>query len=230
MSISPLGTSLVAKLTRFQNSQAFQWGFSFIQLFVICILLFIWMIGIYIMWLKAHFTLMSMGNPDVPRSFRAILDLATAIQEQLTSLGQDPFELDSGQLKVHVTKELRGGKVHKRTILETKTYSFCRGGWEFVKREKWWCVGMLGYTTFCVTVMTISITGGHTYYNVFSHSSDALAMYILLSLSWTGVYLAWRAGSTRRSQWFLLACALALGMPMSVAWVATLAKWDSRNY
>lgn len=62
----------------------YQWGFSFLLTFIVCVLTTVWSIGMYAMWMDTH------QNSRVDRSgrelggmFRSVMDLAIAIRGDL---------------------------------------------------------------------------------------------------------------------------------------------------
>lgn len=124
-----------------QNTGDYQWGFSFLQLLVSLILLIMWTIGIYILWLRAHFTQKLRGRESCQTSgeHKAVLELAVAMQQELDIQQVNVSLLIERQLDDRVDKELKGGAMsYAPAYPELKTYSFRKGTKNWFKREKWW--------------------------------------------------------------------------------------------
>ncbi|KAI5925774.1 hypothetical protein F4810DRAFT_658176 [Camillea tinctor] len=130
----------------------YQWGFSFIQLFIMTALLFIWTIGTYIMWLKARFQLPLEGQPEVPRRWKSILVLAEAINQELVENSIHIQSMTDRQIEREIYKKLKGGTLSFDIPLRRSGYSFRRGLWRWLKREKWWCVAW-----FCSSLSVLSV-------------------------------------------------------------------------
>ena len=88
------------------NGSTYQWGFSFLLLFIFCVFTMVWCLGMYAMWMDAD------QNSRVARSgqkpggtFRSVIDLATAIREDL---GDGAGHLSNGELDKRL-KRSKGG-------------------------------------------------------------------------------------------------------------------------
>ncbi|KAH6637844.1 hypothetical protein C7974DRAFT_450972 [Boeremia exigua] len=91
----------------------YRWGFSFWQLFICIMLLLAWTVGIYIMWIYTHNTmaLRNRHTEDVAGEYRAVLELAAAMQADLDIEDTDLSVLREKQLKERIDKEARGGAI-----------------------------------------------------------------------------------------------------------------------
>jgi hypothetical protein len=119
--------------------QTYQWGFSFLQLFVVILLLLLWFIVVYTMWLKGHLDLKQRHGDEAPATFQAVLNLAEALNHELNSVGEVPSALTNRQLNCCISKQLNGGRVALQTPSSpTSGYSFRKGLWSWIKREKRW--------------------------------------------------------------------------------------------
>src|SRR5262249_40604727 len=114
------------------------WGFSFIQLFIVTVLVTIWSVGTYFMWLKARLQLRLRGVPEVARGWRAVLELAQEIEKELSSNDIDFTKLTDRQLKGEIRKRLQGGSVSFKDLFEREGYGLRRGFWKWLKEDKWW--------------------------------------------------------------------------------------------
>ncbi|KAI1274864.1 hypothetical protein F5Y07DRAFT_371738 [Xylaria sp. FL0933] len=114
----------------------FQWGFSYLQLFIIVILLIIWTSGTCLLRHRAHQFLPLEGQPERPRGFRALLLLAEAIQIELQTSGIDPHSLKNNQLKHQIYKCLKGGSTSFGFPLRRKTIRR-RTALQWMKEDLW---------------------------------------------------------------------------------------------
>lgn len=127
----------------------YQWGFSFIQAFIITLVLIIWTIGIFVTWKTAHARLYFPNNSEVPRGWRAIILLAEAIKQELVEAGIDPHSMKDRQLKVEIEKRLGGGAI---TLANTQNPPRRRYFRELVRRNKWWYAATLISAIFVASV------------------------------------------------------------------------------
>jgi hypothetical protein len=108
-------------------------------LFIVTLLLLLWFIVVYTMWLKGHLDLKQRHGDEAPARFQAVLDLAEALNHELASIGEAPGRLTNRQLNGCISKRLDGGRVTVQTPFSRASgYSFRKGSWSWIKREKWW--------------------------------------------------------------------------------------------
>jgi hypothetical protein len=94
-----------------QQISTYKWGFAFLILYILVILLLVWSIGMFLTWLQACLTLDFFGNPQTVNDYKAILDLATAIRREFVESGQDSGELTDNQIKEYIKVKRRGGAI-----------------------------------------------------------------------------------------------------------------------
>jgi hypothetical protein len=91
----------------------YQWGFSFLLLFIALLFSTLWALGMWAMWLDAYYNskIDAVGERDMG-SWRAVMDLAEAFAASLNSdgiRGQDPVaNIFAG------TKEMGNGEIRRR--------------------------------------------------------------------------------------------------------------------
>jgi hypothetical protein len=118
------------------------------------IFLLIWMIGAYLLWLRAHIVLNNRGTLDVVGEYKAVFELACAMQAQLEDTtkeeGHDVSSLTEAQLRRRITKDLLGGSISYKPSLrldeDCDDMKADKTGWGFKlwwRKEKWWFMGML---------------------------------------------------------------------------------------
>lgn len=103
------------------------------------IALFIWSIGIAIMWYKGHRHLPLVDQPEVPNGWRTVIDLARAMEVEFRVANVDVTAMADAKIKREVRNKLRGGSV------SFAGYQLSRGEgklgrvvWVWLKKEKWW--------------------------------------------------------------------------------------------
>ncbi|TRX93468.1 hypothetical protein FHL15_005743 [Xylaria flabelliformis] len=89
--------------------ESFQWGFSYIQLFTILLLLIIWTSGTCLLRYQTHKFPPLQDQPERPRGLRALVLLAEAVKSGLEANGIDPHTLTDRQLNRLIYKNLKGG-------------------------------------------------------------------------------------------------------------------------
>jgi hypothetical protein len=80
------------------------------------VLLLLWLFGIFSMYLRSYATMRKPGITDVVGKYKAVFELANAMQTQLGDhAGQggtcDPSLLTEEKLKRRITKDLKGGSI-----------------------------------------------------------------------------------------------------------------------
>ncbi|KAI1770104.1 hypothetical protein F4818DRAFT_433974 [Hypoxylon cercidicola] len=125
----------------------YQWGFSFTQLFIMVALLFVWTIGISVMWLRARHRLPLRGHPEVPKGWKAVILLAEAMDKELLEAEIDAHSLRDQEVKNQIRNHLQGGSIRFDACLTRREVSFRRGfrNWfkynrllEQTYANKWW--------------------------------------------------------------------------------------------
>ncbi|KAK4209700.1 hypothetical protein QBC37DRAFT_240442, partial [Rhypophila decipiens] len=95
-----------------QPQGTYMWGFTFIQVFIVGVLLLIWTVGTFVLWLVSHKPLMRMGKAETPRKYGAAMVLVSGINREFAATGQDrPQSLTRRQLEQKVKLNLDGGKI-----------------------------------------------------------------------------------------------------------------------
>ncbi|KAK1673443.1 hypothetical protein BDP55DRAFT_695443 [Colletotrichum godetiae] len=116
--------------------ETYQWGFSYLQLYILVILLVLWTLSLAYMWLKARLTMRMRRRYDVPRGYKGVLELSHAIHKELQET--EPDELSHDQLSEEIKKSLKGGRIQLELADSPATYGFWRANWVWLKEERWW--------------------------------------------------------------------------------------------
>jgi lipopolysaccharide export LptBFGC system permease protein LptF len=109
------------------------------------LLLWLWTLGILVMYTTSKFTRLQRGRQDVAGEYKAIFELADAMREQIvqqeTEKAEDVHLITESKLRQRISKDLRGGAIAYDSALlpgtdgtRAKEWSF--GAW--AKREMWW--------------------------------------------------------------------------------------------
>ncbi|KAF2020102.1 hypothetical protein BU24DRAFT_477246 [Aaosphaeria arxii CBS 175.79] len=88
----------------------YKWGFSFVQLFCMVVMLLIWSIGILAMRIQARSTLRRRGRESIAGRHKAVIQLAAAMQEHMGDRNLMLESLDEIDLERRI-KEVQGGAI-----------------------------------------------------------------------------------------------------------------------
>jgi hypothetical protein len=166
------------------------------------IMLLTWSLGIFVIWFKAHRRLPLQGAPEVPRGWRALLELSSAITKELTAADIDITALTDRQLKREIRRRLRGGSVSPPLKLSQPQYRFRTAlpRWakkalpRWAKKEAWW-VAALSATAALATPITRD----------YMIKDKRLSLPIFCWCLVSELFLAMVVGRTARSRFFMLA-------------------------
>ncbi|WXC57974.1 hypothetical protein SNK03_003875 [Fusarium graminearum] len=123
----------IHRANKTQNSvQKYQWGFSFLQLYVVVILLALWSIGMGVLWKVSHDMLESNHREVASGNWKGLLDLAETIRMQVKDAGIDIDNLSDQQLEDEIQSVLHGGSVSSQHM---PTNSFSISCWLW--KSKW---------------------------------------------------------------------------------------------
>lgn len=128
---------------------------------IMLILLWLWTIGITIMWASAKFTMKQRGREDVAGEYKAVFELADAMHEQLSPFRNEDAkhvrQITESTLRKRIEKDLRGGTIaYDTALLNESEESIAGSDWSvkgWAKREAWWLVALV--TSVVVTGLCI---------------------------------------------------------------------------
>lgn len=187
--------------------ETYQWGFSYIQLFIMLILLMLWTIGMSVMWIKAHMTMRMRGRFDKPKGFKGVLELAAAIRKELQET--NPDDLSHDQLSEEIRKRLKGGSIELESAGSPAMYAILKGFWGWIKERRWWVAA------WCLLVIFGSILA--TY-------EEGTYSWVLVFMSSTLVAMV--VGGSPRSRAMLCLWGSIIGMSV---WVAVISSIMQRH-
>ncbi|CAG9945436.1 unnamed protein product [Clonostachys rosea f. rosea IK726] len=96
----------------------YQWGFSFLQLFINIILLSLWTIGMALVWVKSHLTLKLNGFAAIYNNWKGLLEFTEVLGGQLKAAKIEYLSIDDKQLELEIEKLLQGGSVTGLPLLQ----------------------------------------------------------------------------------------------------------------
>lgn len=200
-----------------QPRSTYQWGFSFLQVFSTSILLLIWSCGTYIMWLSSHKTLARHVDNEVPTKYRAAVTLVSALNLDLSRIGNKPDTLTNQQLTHIMKTNLSEGRIlTENSNISVPGYSVRRDIWERLKDHPFWFIMLSLSTAFLSTWVAFpnewSIGLGHPFVLPFH----------------TGLVFALGIGRTRKSRFSFVMMGLLISIIVAASVLVSLSRnnWD----
>jgi hypothetical protein len=130
-------------------SGTYKWGFSFLLLFVFLLTLLIWSIGMGVVWVRTDLTLRAREIRDIPGKYKAIIELAEALQKEFDKEGMDPVDLKEEQITRKIRQDLKGGRImHDQATTQQSRYRLRSILGRWFKMNKWWWLGYIFLTIF----------------------------------------------------------------------------------
>ncbi|QPC69020.1 hypothetical protein HYE67_011251 [Fusarium culmorum] len=113
--------------------QRYQWGFSFLQLYFVTILLLMWSLALIFLWKDAH-EMLKHNNRDVSsRDWKGLLDFTDMMKKQVEEAGIDINNLSDKQLNDEIQTILKGGSISSQDM-PVHLFSL----WCLLWERKWW--------------------------------------------------------------------------------------------
>jgi len=153
------------------------------------------------MWYRSTRLLPLIDEPEVPRGWRAVIELSRALETELASEGVDIRTLTDRQLKKVIAKRLKGGSVTFRSPLKYPDYKHWSAFISWIKREKWWILA------FCLSGLPIGLA-------VIKFESIPIMITTTLTSS---ILLAGKFGHSTKSRVFLMSILFMTGLIIGLA-------------
>ncbi|KAF2728109.1 hypothetical protein EJ04DRAFT_504600 [Polyplosphaeria fusca] len=144
-----------------QATKDFQWGFSFLQLFIATAWVFAWSICMFIMWLKTHKIRYEQDQHQVAGEYKAVLQLASAIHANFESHPEghtNPERLTESNLKTRINTVLKGGVIRYETPPDVGQVKFRKLFRQWLAREKWWLPVCIVFVLYMGTGFMLELT------------------------------------------------------------------------
>jgi hypothetical protein len=191
-----------------QQLNTYQWGFSFLLLFVLVLFAAVWALGTYVIWMDAHLhSRFDRASRDMG-TLRAVLDYAAAIKKDLgTAAGKN---VGDRQLKARIRRNRKRYMVSyepldqmdlplsRSTEIKIWWRAFDVRAW--AKQEKWLLTIWSSSLVAIVVMATL----------IFRYTP----IYLLLLPLMYGTTMTMVAGRSQRSRWAICCCFTLLGYPL----------------
>lgn len=109
---------------RCQPDITYMWGFSFLLLFNFLLVLLFWSVGTYLLWLNSRTSNDYHEEPEIAGGYKAVLELASVMNSQLTRQGNDPMVLPEEKIQELIRKDLDGGAMKYRQVLRQEKFRY----------------------------------------------------------------------------------------------------------
>ncbi|KAI1013370.1 hypothetical protein LB503_001434 [Fusarium chuoi] len=200
------------------KSIKYQWGFSFLQFFVMAILLQLWSIGLFVLWTTTHLTLKRNNIGSSAEGWKGLLKLTDNIKEQMVSVGVNWENLADQELHCEIQHLLTGGPVP--TSSENPFPQGQSSLWRWIRKVKWRLLRLMFFVA-CICLESLLRPLGLLHYqlNVIAHERPSyridegkLCMAVVI-YAMTSMIIAWTLGSTCRQRLLITLAAMALCVP-----------------
>ncbi|KAF5633405.1 hypothetical protein F52700_6097 [Fusarium sp. NRRL 52700] len=192
------------------DSIEYQWGFSFLQLFVMTVILHSWSIGLVVLWTTAHLTLQRNDIAASPEGWKSLLEMTDRIKEQLLSAGMIWENLTDKELQVEIQLLLTGGPVPISSEASDPEKLLPQGHfsvWQWIRRHKLRVVEGMYFVAFICLENTLRSDG--IYYH-FDKGTFCMAIVLYATGS---MIVACALGATYRQRLSTLLAAIVLCFP-----------------
>ncbi|KAK3319599.1 hypothetical protein B0T19DRAFT_487913 [Cercophora scortea] len=198
--------------TSCQPVGAYQWGFSYLQLFLSLLMLLVWTTGVFTLWLRGHLELAQHGEHEMPGKLKAALNLVHSVNEEfLASSEKPPIDISSRQLENDTETRLNGGRIRLRALDQRESINVKSYVMDWARREKWWLVALMAMTL-------LSLPG--LYYLLWEEYWEWVKVFVILgyTLFMVGILsivFMLSAGGARRSRTFVVIAGGAFGLVLA---------------
>ncbi|KAK4220626.1 hypothetical protein QBC38DRAFT_176088 [Podospora fimiseda] len=173
-------------------SDQYQWGFSYIQLFLFSLFLFFWTIGIILVWLKAEINLpLSHYLREVPEGWQCILHMAKTVENELKMVDASPTpQMTDRQLRDLVKQKLDGGEISFGADLEYEEIVGLRQwAWSWCKREPGWTAALLCHIAVFFTMVLLLMLWKRLWFFLVISWVGSLALLLVMLLKLPDLWL-----------------------------------------
>ncbi|CAI6255826.1 unnamed protein product [Periconia digitata] len=137
-----------------QPTQDYGWGFSFLQLYVVMILIFFWSIGTLALHMHAQQIMHRRGRTAIDGEYKAVISLAVAMEKELNI---DLYSQTPEKSLSRSVQDAHGGSISYQSPLLFEPPSNIMG-WS--RQEKWWILALLLLTAFAASMPTVIYDSG----------------------------------------------------------------------
>ncbi|RGP79333.1 hypothetical protein FLONG3_2562 [Fusarium longipes] len=151
------------------SPQRYRWGFSFLQLYIVTVVLIFWSLALFTLWKPAHDALKISNHEITSRDWRGLLDFADTIRRQIKQASIDIDNLSDDQLEKEIQTVLRGGSISS-PHMSADLFSIPRWLWA----KKWWIV---------LSTSVVLLTVAYHIYETILIYSDWVMVYMITLLA-----------------------------------------------
>ncbi|KAF5545559.1 hypothetical protein FPHYL_10702 [Fusarium phyllophilum] len=203
------------------ESIVYQWGFSFLQFFVMTILLQSWSIGLFVLWTTTHLTLKRNNIAAPSEGWKGLLKLTDNIKKQMASVGINWETLTDKELHREIQHLLTGGPAPTSSEEFDREHLLPHGYsslWNWIWKVKWRLLKLMFFIA-CICLENLLRPGG-LYYQLkaiprepdYSLDKGTLCMAVVL-YTIASMIIACSLGSTYRQRLLTLLAAIVLCVP-----------------
>lgn len=190
----------------------YQWGFSFLQFFVMTILLESWSIGLFVLWTTTDSTLKRNNIAESSQGWKGILELTDNIKEQIESAGIIWEDLTDKELHDQIQHLLIGGPVPTSSEESDQVNPLPQGHsslWSWIRKVKW---RLLKVIFFIPCICLENIVRFYGLYDSYGLDKGTLCMAVVL-YTIASMIIAGALGSTYRQRLLITLGAIVLCVP-----------------
>ena len=185
----------------------YKWGFSFVLLFLSLLLTMIWAVGMYWLWMDAYLhSRFDADHKDLGME-RAILDLSTALREDIGQGDRDQLSNTELQRKMDEMKQSRNIRAYftsdhsalpnpRDTKVKAWRQNLKPGKWAWT--EKWWL--LLWTATLVLTILAWSLPMG--------------IPILLVMIPFVGITCTIFIGGSHPSRWIIAVASIIIGLAL----------------
>lgn len=146
----------------------YQWGFSALLLVITLFLTTLWATSTYVLWLTAYFRSRFDNSQWDIGTYRAVLDLASAMDKEMSNGNDDTLgKLSNHELEKRIHDDIDGGRIGyenlderglgqtRATEIKSWWYAFRWRIW--VREEKWWILAETIVLSLCIPLLRVTL-------------------------------------------------------------------------
>jgi hypothetical protein len=187
-----------------QADGRYQWGFSFLLLFICLVLLLVWTVGTYLLWLKPRIAMRDQGEREIAGEYTAVVELATAMNNEFEKHEEKLGAMRERQIRTKIKEDLKGGAMIYHAPIRERNSGFWVSLKRASKRDKWWILAFSIGMLFTIVVGCLPPTG------------SGLAFVSFSSIVVLGIVFARFVGVQKRSRRLMIALFILMGAVVAI--------------
>ncbi|KAK4188916.1 hypothetical protein QBC35DRAFT_180227 [Podospora australis] len=231
---------------------SYQWGFSFLQFFILLSLLSLWTLTAWLVWLYSHFKMRWNPQTEIPNRYKAAVHLVERMNLEFSQTDPNPPAItattDTGTnaaTSVAATtgkftaiasltnrrfskrlsgKDLKGGRIRNTHPVAYEGFTVLKALKKWWKRDTWWL--------FSCVLLGFYLAGAWLPLFVRQFGGFSLLhfeiSYMLLGPIWLGLVVAIAIGTAPRSRGFFVAISCSVGLGLFLGLSSSLERRTNR--